>query len=105
MTAYRYILCFILLLTVCISSAAEDSIRMRSCRRGTPRPQGMLLHRGAPGGQPRLVGGDFYHGDCHQLTVLVAFNDRAFTGDEAATIQQWDKIFNAENLQEEPFLL
>ena len=103
MTAYRYILCFILLLTVCISSVAEDSIRVRSCRRGTPRPQGMLLHRGAPGGQPRLVGGDFYHGNCHQLTVLVAFNDRAFTGDEAATIQQWDKIFNAENLQEDPF--
>ena len=51
----------------------------------------------------RTVGGDFYHGEHHQLTVLVAFNDRSFVGDEAATLELWDKIFNAENLTEEPF--
>ena len=77
--------------------------QQRSCRRGTPRPQGMLLHRGASGGQPRQTGGDFYHGNRHQLTVLVAFNDRAFKGNETATIQQWNKILNAENLTEAPF--
>jgi M6 family metalloprotease-like protein len=50
-----------------------------------------------------MPGGDFYHGERHQLTVLVAFNNRSFVGDEAATMEQWDKIFNAENLTEGPF--
>ena len=63
----------------------------------------MALRRGAPGGQPKQVGGDFYHGERRQLTVLVEFNDRAFKGDETATIAQWDKIFNTENLTEAPF--
>ena len=103
MNTCRHILCLMLLLTVSLSSVAEDSIRVRSCRRGTPRPQSMSLTRGASGGQSRQAGGDFYHGDRRQLTVLVAFNDCAFKGDEAATIQQWDKILNAENLTETPF--
>ena len=98
-----HIVCLVLLLTVCLPSVADDSIRMRNCRRGTPRPQSMMLTRGASGAQPRHVGGDFYHGNRHQLTVLVAFNDRKFMGDENATIQQWDKILNTENLTEEPF--
>ena len=103
MNTCRHILCLILLLTVSLSSVAEDSIRVRSCRRGTPRPLSMSLTRGASGGQSRQAGGDFYHGDRRQLTVLVAFNDCAFKGDEAATIQQWNKILNAENLTETPF--
>ena len=50
-----------------------------------------------------MPGGNFYHGERHQLTVLAAFNDRLFVGDEAATLEQWDKIFNVENLTENPF--
>ena len=103
MNTCRHILCLMLLLTVSLSSVAEDSIRVRSCRRGTPRPQHLMSRRGTLGGQPKQAGGDFYRGDRQQLTVLVAFNDRVFIGDEAATIQQWDKILNAENLTEEPF--
>ena len=48
-------------------------------------------------------GGDFYKGTRHQLVVLAAFKDRSFQGDEDATLQQWDKIFNTENLSEVPF--
>jgi M6 family metalloprotease-like protein len=33
----------------------------------------------------------------------VAFNDRLFAGDKDATLVQWNKIFNAEKLTEEPF--
>ena len=92
----------LLLLFVTLTTAAEDFV-LRGCRAGTPRPQGMVSHRGAPSGQPRQVGGDFYHGERRQLTVLVEFNDRAFKGDEDATKAQWDKIFNVENFTESPF--
>ena len=104
MHIHRRILCLsVLLLTICLSSAADDGILVRGCRVGTPRPEGMVLRRGAPGGQPKQAGGDFYHGERHQLTVLVEFNDRAFVGDETATLAQWDKIFNTKNLSEAPF--
>ena len=104
MHIHRRILCLsVLLLTICLSSAADDGILVRGCRVGTPRPEGIALRRGAPGGQPKQAGGDFYHGERHQLTVLVEFNDRPFKGDEAATLAQWDKIFNTKNLSEAPF--
>ena len=104
MHIHRRILCLsVLLLTICLSSAADDGILVRGCRVGTPRPEGIALRRGAPGGQPKQTGGDFYHGERHQLTVLVEFNDRAFVGDETATLAQWDKIFNTKNLSEAPF--
>ena len=99
----RKISLFLLLLLFTMTAAAQDAIIQRGCRVGTPRPEGMALRRGAPGGQPKQVGGDFYHGERRQLTVLVEFNDRAFKGDETATIAQWDKIFNTENLTEAPF--
>lgn len=86
-----------------LSLSAQDTTIQRGCRVGTPRPTGMMLHRGAPGGQTKQVGGDFYHGERHQLTVLVEFNNRAFKGDETATKVQWDKILNVENLTEAPF--
>ena len=91
----------LLLLLMVTSVAAEDIVVQRGCRRGTPRPESMRLRRG--GSEERLPGGDFYHGERHQLTVLVAFNDRLFAGDETATLAQWDKIFNTENLLEDPF--
>ena len=93
----------ILLLLLTISAAAQDAVIQRGCRRGTPRPESMMLRRGAPGGQPKQTGGDFYHGEHHQLTVLVAFNDRDFKGDVDATLAQWNLIFNTKNLTEAPF--
>ena len=103
MRKYSRIITSLLLLFVMLTATAQDAIIRRGCRVGTPRPEGMALRRGAPGGQPKQTGGDFYHGERHQLTVLVEFADRAFKGDEAATVTQWNKIFNAVNLTEYPF--
>ena len=99
---YKLSLAFLLLLLT-ITAAAQDVIIKRGCRVGTPRPEGMALRRGAEGGQVKITGGDFYHGERHQLTILAAFDDRLFKDDEAATLAQWDKIFNAKNLSEAPF--
>ena len=99
----RYLL---LLLSVVLSTAAADAATPQGCRRGTPRAlSGVQLHsrRAAVQPQPRQVGGNFYHGDRRQLVVLASFSDRTFRGDEAATMAQWDKIFNADNLSEAPF--
>ena len=92
-----------LLLLLTISAAAQDVIIQRGCRVGTPRSEGMALRRGAPTGQKKQTGGDFYYGERHQLTVMVEFNDRAFKGDENATLAQWNLIFNAKDLKEPPF--
>ena len=93
----------LLLLLFTITAVAQDAIIQRGCRVGTPRPAGTALRRGAPGGQPKLVGGDFYQGDLHQLVVMTAFADRIFKGDETATLEQWNKIFNAVNFTEGSF--
>ena len=92
-----------LLLLFAMTAAAQDGLIRRGCRVGTPRPEGMVLHRGASSGQTKRVGGDFYHGERHQLTVLAEFNDRAFKDDEAATLEQWNIIFNTKDLTEAPF--
>ena len=94
---------FLLLLQFTMTAAAQDAMIQRGCRVGTPRPEGMALRRGAPSGQTKQTGGDFYNGERHQLTVMVEFNDRAFKGDEAATLAQWNLIFNAKDLMEAPF--
>jgi M6 family metalloprotease-like protein len=91
----------LLLLLFTMTAAAQDMAVRQGCRRGTPRPQNTSLRRG--GAEGRTPGGDFYHGECHQLTVLVAYNDRSFKDDEAATMEQWNMIFNTENLSEVPF--
>jgi M6 family metalloprotease-like protein len=93
----------ILLLLLTISAAAQDVVVQRGCRVGTPRPKGMVLRRGAPDSQPKQTGGDFYYGERHQLTVMVEFKDRAFKGDEDATLAQWNLIFNAKDLSAPPF--
>lgn len=97
------ILSFLLLLLFTITAAAQDVVVQRGCRVGTPRPEGMALRRGAPTGVTKRTGGDFYHGERRQLTVLAEFNDRPFKGDEEATLAQWNKIFNTKNLSELPF--
>ena len=103
MKKHRFIIVSLLLSLVTLTVVAQEDMPLRGCRRGTPRPVGMALRRGAPTGQPKQTGGDFYHGERHQLTVMVEFNDRPFKGDEAATLAQWNKIFNAKDLSEEPF--
>ena len=91
----------LLLLFVAMTAAAEDSFRPMGCRRGTPRPAAMLRR----GQHPTIQnGGDKYKGTRHQLVVLTAFKDRSFRDDEQATLELWDKIFNAQDLSEEPFL-
>ena len=90
-------LAFLLLLLFTITAAAQDAVIRRGCRVGTPRPEGMALRRGAPTGVTKRTGGDFYHGERHQLTILAEFNDRPFKGDEEATLAQWNKIFNTKN--------
>ena len=95
------IVLFLLLLFVTMTTAAEDGIRLRGCRRGVQLAT-TRAHRSQP--SPRQAGGDFYHGDRHQLVVLAAFRDQAFEGDEATALDKWDQIFNAENYQENAFV-
>ena len=101
MKNYRLIITSLLLSLVTLTAIAQEKISLQGCRRGTPRPESMHLRRG--GGVERTPGGDFYHGERHQLTVLVAFNDRPFQGDEVATLEKWNKIFNVENYTEGSF--
>ena len=99
----RKFLVLLMMSLVTLTALAQENLSLQGCRRGTPRPESSypLLRRG--GSEGRIPGGDFYHGERHQLTVLVAFNDRLFVGDESATMEQWNKIFNTKNLTEEPF--
>ena len=101
MKNYRLIITSLLLSLVTLTAIAQEKISLQGCRRGTPRPESMHLRRG--GGSERIPGGNFYHGERHQLTVLVAFNDRPCQGDEAATMEKWNKIFNVENYTEGSF--
>ena len=101
MRKYRFIITSLLLSIITLTAVAQENISMQGCRRGTPRPQSVHLRRGATEG--RVPGGDFYHGERHQLTILVAFNDREFVGDEAVTLQQWNNIFNTQGYLEGPF--
>ena len=101
MRIYRLIITGLLLSLVTMTAIAQEGLSMQGCRRGTPRPESSHLRRGAAEG--RTPGGDFYHGERHQLTVLVAFNDRTFVGDEAATLEIWNKFLNGKEFYEEPF--
>lgn len=74
--------------------------QMRGCRRGYHRPVSAMT-RGQVAS--RVPGGDYYHGERHQLVALVSFADKAFQGSESETMAQWNKIFNAVDMQESPF--
>lgn len=100
MRYYRIFITGLLLSLVLLTAIAQEGLSPMGCRRGTPRPESILRRGGAEGRKP---GGNFYHGERHQLTVLVEFNDRKFIGDESATLTQWNKIFNTKDLSEEPF--
>lgn len=100
MNNYRHVFVCMLLLLVTLTAMAQESFH-QGCRRGTPRSVNTHLRRG--GSEDRVPGGDFYKGDLHQLVVLAAFEGRGFKGDETATLEQWNMIFNTENLTETPF--
>ena len=102
MRYYRLTVTALMLSLMTLTAIAQESFPKLRCRRGTPRPQSVQLRRGASEG--RTPGGDFYRGERHQLTILAAFNDRSFVGDEAATLEQWNKIFNTEHFTDSPFL-
>ncbi|MCH5307162.1 MAG: M6 family metalloprotease domain-containing protein [Prevotella sp.] len=85
-----------------LSVIAQEIVPTQGCRRGTPKPHSTeAIHRSTA--QVRQPGGDFYKGDRHQLTVLVSFSDRTFKDDEAATIEQWNNIFNTVGYTEDSF--
>lgn len=62
-----------------------------------------LMTRGEMPSQTHQAGGDFYKGERQQLVVLVTFKDLQFKGDEQATLEQWDKVFNAHGYTEGDF--
>ncbi|MBR1546737.1 MAG: M6 family metalloprotease domain-containing protein [Prevotella sp.] len=95
----KRVLFSLLLLSFFLVVAAEDGIRLRSCRPMAEKSCVPLRH------MTRRVGGtNPYIGDRHQLVVLVSFSDQSFKGTEEETMESWGKIFNAENLSEEPYV-
>ena len=91
----------VLLLLLTISAAAQDVVVQRGCRVGKLRPREMVLRRGAQEAQPIHVGGDFYHGDRNQLTVLVSFSDQQFLVNDPMPV--WNNILNGVNYTEGKF--
>ena len=83
-----------MLFATLVSSAASIN-RQRGCRVGTPNPQ-FSIHR-----SPLLSGGENpYIGNRRQLVVMASFQDQDFLEDHDATLQTWNKVFNAENYAE-----
>ncbi len=95
----RNIFSVFLLLLVFMTATAEDGIRVRNCRQAQRTPSAPTLRamRGVSSKNP-------YIGDRHQLVVLVSFSDQSFKGTEEETMGLWGKIFNAEDLSEEPYV-
>lgn len=89
------------LLLVALTAWADDFGPQQGCRRGKLRPQTAASR--APLCRSGRVG-DTYIGQRRQLVVLAAFSDRTFKGDAAATLQQWNRIFNEADLAETPFV-
>ena len=85
-----------------ITAVAQEIVSSQVCRRGTPREQSSLFRR--TDDKQRIPGGDYYHGERHQLTILVNFNDRQFQDGQSAALEKWNKIFNAENYHEGSFV-
>lgn len=89
-------LTLLLLLLVTMTAAAEDSLRLRSCR---PRTEMQVLQgrRAAH----RAYDRDSYTGDRRQLVVLVSFREQRFK--EADPLPLWQRVFNEEGLSEGSF--
>ena len=78
---------------------AEPLIRVRGCRVGTPNP--LFKPRRAQSLRSTVSP---YIGNRRQLVVLASFQDQDFMEDHEATLQKWNKIFNAENYTENSFV-
>lgn len=100
----RRIMSVVLLVLFTLTASAQEWTAGRGCRRGTPRPEGLVMRRGAPDSQPKQVGGDFYYGERHQLVVLVSFSDQQFQAGEEETLETWNRIFNEKNYSEFPYV-
>ena len=85
----------LLLVFLALFASANDEIRQRGCRVGTPNPH--ISTRRSPS---LSNGANPYIGDRRQLVILVSFQDKDFKDDQINTLQKWDKIFNAENYSE-----
>lgn len=78
--------------------SGESPIRLRGCRMGTPNSKSALRRAPSLRGEKSP-----YVGNRRQLVVLASFQDKDFADGHDATIQKWDKIFNAENYVEDMF--
>ena len=74
------------------------------CRRGVIHPHVEGQHPLRIDQQEEQQDPSHYIGLRRQLVVMAKFADMSFVGDQAATLQQWDKIFNQVNLTESPFV-
>ena len=90
---------FILLLFVSLTTAADNAVSPRGCRRGILPQSTRGAHRAQ--GAPKQVGGNFYVGNRHQLTVLVSFSDQQFLQEDPMPV--WSRILNESNYTETPF--
>lgn len=72
-------------------------------RRGVHHRKLPATHR-VVGGQDRGPGGTYFTGTRHQLVVLAEFADQAFSGNDTATLAQWNYILNTVQLTDSPFV-
>jgi len=91
----------LLLLFFMLTASAQDMTVRTGCRRGTPRSLSALTRAQQA---TRTPGGDFYHGERHQLVVLVSFSDQQFQAGEEETLETWNRIFNEKNYSEFPYV-
>ena len=91
----------LLLLFFMLAASAQDMMVRTGCRRGTPRSLSALTRAQQAS---RTPGGDFYHGERHQLVVLVSFSDQQFQAGEEETLETWNRIFNEKNYSEFPYV-
>ena len=95
----RFLFTSFLLIFTALMSSATDVLHLRGCRVGTPNP--LFVPRRAPSSQN---GENPYLGNRRQMVVLASFKDQDFMEDHDATLQKWNKIFNAENYTEEMYV-
>ena len=95
----RYLMAIIPLLAL-LHATAQEVLPRRGCRMGVVKNDLQRKVRRARSSNRDVAK---YTGERHQLTVLVAFADKSFKGDEESTLAQWDKIFNAKDYSETPF--
>ena len=99
----KILLLFNLFTFLPLSLFAEDAIPLRPCRVGLYSAE----RASAQAPQQQLRRGteiNPYVGNRRQLVVLAAFQDRQFEDQMDIVMDKWDKMFNAENYQEDSFV-